>query len=131
GGHVRVGTNPACRHEQFPRSEPAIIVLVSDTERALLGRQASWPIGRYSTIAGFVEPGESLEDAVSREVLEETGVEVDAIEYHSSQPWPFPASLMLGFTAHAMTHDVHLRDQELEDARWFTREDVAAGRPLL
>jgi len=131
GGHVLVCTNPACRHEQFPRLDPAIIVLVSDGERALLGRQASWPVGRYSTIAGFVEPGESLEDAVAREVLEETGIQVDAIEYHSSQPWPFPASLMLGFTAHAATHTVHLHDEELEDARWFTRAEVAAGVPLL
>jgi NAD+ diphosphatase len=131
GGHVLVCTNPTCRHEQFPRLDPAIIVLISDGDRALLGRQASWPVGRYSTIAGFVEPGESLEDAVAREVLEETGVEVDTIEYHSSQPWPFPASLMLGFTAHAVTHEVHLRDQELEDARWFTRDEVAAGVPLI
>jgi NAD+ diphosphatase len=131
GGHVLVCANSACRHESFPRIDPAIIVLVSDAERALLGRQASWPLGRYSTIAGFVEPGESLEDAVAREVLEETGVKVDAIEYHSSQPWPFPSSLMLGFTARALTHEVHLRDQELEDARWFTRADLRAGVPLL
>ena len=129
GGHVRVCTNPACRHEEFPRIDPAIIVLISDGERALLGRQASWPVGRYSTIAGFVEPGESLEDAVAREVLEETGVQVDAIEYHSSQPWPFPSSLMLGFTAHAVTTEIHLRDQELEDARWFTRAQLASGTP--
>jgi len=127
GGHVLLCTNPACRHEQFPRIDPAIIVLVSDGERALLGRQATWQAGRYSTIAGFVEPGESLEDAVAREVLEETGVSVDKIEYHSSQPWPFPSSLMLGFTAHAVTHEVQLRDQELEDARWFTRADIAKG----
>jgi NAD+ diphosphatase len=130
-GHVLVCSNPVCRHEQFPRIDPAIIVLVSDGERALLGRQASWPLGRYSTIAGFVEPGESLEDAVTREVFEETGIEVDRIEYHSSQPWPFPASLMLGFTAHAMTAEVHLNDQELEDARWFTRADLAANGALL
>ena len=130
-GHVLVCTSPSCRHEQFPRLDPAIIVLVSDGERALLGRQASWPVGRYSTIAGFVEPGESLEDAVAREVFEETGIRVDAIEYHSSQPWPFPASLMLGFTAHALTHTVELRDDELEDARWFTRSEVAVGVPLL
>ena len=130
-GHVLVCTNPACRHEQFPRLDPAIIVLISDGSRALLGRQASWPLGRYSTIAGFVEPGESLEDAVAREVREETGIEVDSMQYHSSQPWPFPASLMLGFTAHAVTHEVHLHDQELEDARWFTREDIIAGTPLL
>jgi NAD+ diphosphatase len=131
GGHVLICTNAACRHEQFPRLDPAIIVLVSDGERALLGRQAAWPRGRYSTIAGFVEPGESLEDAVAREVLEETGVRVDLIEYHSSQPWPFPASLMLGFMAHAATQAVELRDEELEDARWFTRADLAAGTPLL
>jgi NAD+ diphosphatase len=130
-GHVLVCTNPSCRHEQFPRIDPAIIVLVSDAERALLGRQASWPIGRYSTIAGFVEPGESLEDAVAREVLEETGIDVDRIEYHSSQPWPFPASLMLGFTAHAITTEVHLRDEELEDARWFTRADLESNGLLL
>ncbi len=130
-GHVLVCSDAACRHEQFPRIDPAIIVLVSEGERALLGRQASWPVGRYSTIAGFVEPGESLEDAVAREVFEETGIEVDRIEYHSSQPWPFPASLMLGFTAHAVTTEVRLRDQELEDARWFTRADVAANGTLL
>ncbi len=130
-GHVLVCSEPSCRNEQFPRIDPAIIVLVSEGERALLGRQASWPIGRYSTIAGFVEPGESLEDAVRREVLEETGIEVDRIEYHSSQPWPFPASLMLGFTAHALTTEVRLHDQELEDARWFTRADIAANGALL
>jgi NAD+ diphosphatase len=130
-GHVLVCSDPSCRHEQFPRIDPAIIVLVSDGERALLGRQASWPVGRYSTIAGFVEPGESLEDAVAREVFEETGIDVDQIEYHSSQPWPFPASLMLGFTAHAVTTTVHLRDQELEDARWFTRAELAANGALL
>jgi NAD+ diphosphatase len=131
GGHVLVCVNPVCRHEQFPRIDPAIIVLVSDAERALLGRQAAWPVGRYSTIAGFVEPGESLEDAVAREVLEETGVQVDRIEYHSSQPWPFPSSLMLGFMAQAVTHEVHLKDQELEDARWFTRAEIIAGTPVL
>jgi NAD+ diphosphatase len=131
GGHVRVCTNPICRHESFPRIDPAIIVLISDGERALLGRQAAWPAGRYSTIAGFVEPGESLEDAVAREVFEETGVQVDLIEYHSSQPWPFPSSLMLGFTAHAVTTDIHLRDEELEDARWFTRAELASGHPKI
>jgi NAD+ diphosphatase len=131
GGHVLVCSDPACRNEQFPRIDPAIIVLVNDGERALLGRQSSWPLGRYSTIAGFVEPGESLEDAVAREVREETGIAVDGIEYHSSQPWPFPASLMLGFTARALTHEVHLGDQELEDARWFSRAELAAGVPLL
>jgi NAD+ diphosphatase len=131
GGHVLVCTNPECRHEQFPRTDPAIIVLVTDGDRALLGRQASWPAGRYSTIAGFVEPGESLEDAVAREVREETGVLVDGIEYHSSQPWPFPSALMLGFTAHAVSTDIESQDRELEDARWFTRENIMGGVPLL
>jgi NAD+ diphosphatase len=130
-GHVLVCTNPVCRHEQFPRLDPAIIVLVIDGDRVLLGRQASWPKGRYSTIAGFVEPGESLEDAVAREVHEETGIRVDGILYHSSQPWPFPSSLMLGFTARAATQEIDLRDLELEDARWFTREDIVAGTPYL
>jgi len=130
-GHVLVCTNPVCRHEQFPRLDPAIIVLVIDGERVLLGRQAAWPAGRYSTIAGFVEPGESLEDAVAREVHEETGIRVAGIEYHSSQPWPFPSSLMLGFTARAASHEIDLRDLELEDARWFTREDIVRGTPYL
>ncbi len=128
GGHVLICTNPSCRHEHFPHTDPAVIVLVSDGDRALLGRQASWPAGRYSTIAGFVELGESLEDAVAREVFEETGIEVDQIEYHSSQPWPFPSSLMLGFTARALTTDIQRRDDELEDAQWFTRPDLLSGR---
>jgi NAD+ diphosphatase len=130
-GHAVVCSNASCRSEQFPRIDPAIIVLVSDGARALLGRQAAWPPGRYSTIAGFVEPGESLEDAVLREMLEETGVLVDTIEYHSSQPWPFPASLMLGFTARAVSTEIQRRDDELEDARWFTRDEVAAGAVIL
>src|SRR5260370_17835344 len=100
-GHILVCSNAACAQELFPRIDPAIIVLVSDGERALLGRQASWPPRRYSTIAGFVEPGESLEDAVAREVAEETGVAVSGARYHSSQPWPFPSSIMLAFKASA------------------------------
>jgi NAD+ diphosphatase len=130
-GHVLVCTNPTCRHEQFPRIDPAIIVLVTDGPRVLLGRQAAWPPGRYSTIAGFVEPGESLEDAVAREVAEETGVRVGEVRYHSSQPWPFPSSLMLGFTAWATTDEINLEDEELEDARWFTRADLESGTPKL
>jgi NAD+ diphosphatase len=132
-GHVMRCSRAGCGTENFPRLDPAIIVLVSDAggERALLGRQASWPAGRYSTIAGFVEPGESLEDAVAREVDEETGVQVTDVRYESSQPWPFPSSLMLGFRAVARTHEITLRDGELEDARWFSRADVAAGHPAL
>lgn len=128
-GHAR--SCPACAAKHFPRVDPAIIVLVADEGRCLLGRQASWPPGRYSTIAGFVEPGESLEDAVRREVLEETGIETGSIEYHSSQPWPFPSSLMLGFTARPEGGTIALRDGELEDARWLTREEIAAGRVRL
>lgn len=130
-GHVMKCSNGACGAELFPRLDPAIIVLVTDGERALLGRQAAWPAGRYSTIAGFVEPGESLEDAVAREVLEETGVAVQDATYHSSQPWPFPSSLMIGFTATASPTAVAQADEELEDVRWFSREDVASGFPGL
>jgi NAD+ diphosphatase len=126
-GHVQQCSDPNCGNQVFPRIDPAIIVLVTDGERALLGRQASWPPGRYSTIAGFVEPGESLEDAVVREVHEESGIEVEDVEYHSSQPWPFPSSLMVGFIARARTTQIHLGDAELEDARWLTREQIAAG----
>ncbi|NND58900.1 MAG: NUDIX domain-containing protein, partial [Gammaproteobacteria bacterium] len=93
--------------------------------RALLGRQTTWPEGMYSTIAGFVEPGESLEDAVRREVAEETGIVVGTVAYCSSQPWPFPSSLMLGFTARAETTAITLHDNELEDARWFSRDQLA------
>lgn len=130
-GHVLACSNGSCGAEQFPRIDPAVIVLVTDGERALLGRQASWPPGRYSTIAGFVEPGESLEDAVVREVLEETGIRSTDIEYHSSQPWPFPSSLMIGFTARAASTVVGLNDDELEDARWFSRAEIAHGQPAL
>jgi NAD+ diphosphatase len=128
-GHAR--SCPACGFHSFPRLDPAVIVLVHDGESALLGRQASWPANRYSTIAGFVEPGESLEDAVHREVQEETGIEARDILYHSSQPWPFPSSLMLGFMARATCAPPVLHDGELEDARWFTREDLRAGAVLL
>ena len=122
---------PRCDRDHFPRIDPAIIVLVRHGERALLGRQPSWPPRRYSTIAGFVEPGESLEDAVRREVHEETGVRVGAVHYHSSQPWPFPSSLMLGFLAEGDGATPRTHDDELEDARWFTREEVRAGDILL
>ena len=131
GGNARSCNNDACGKSLFPRVDPAIIVLVSDGKRCLLGRQASWPEDRYSTIAGFVEPGESLEDAVRREVYEETNVRVDGVHYHSSQPWPFPSSLMLGFIADASGGEIRLNDGELEDARWFTREELLSGSPKL
>ena len=129
-GHCLICTNAACGQEFFPRIDPAVIVLVSDGERALLGRQASWPARRYSTIAGFVEPGESLEDAVRREVAEETGVAVSAVRYHSSQPWPFPSSVMLGFRARAAAGSPVRLGGELEDARWFTRAQLTSGEAL-
>ena len=115
-----------CDRPIFPRVDPAIIVLVHDQdERCLLGRQANWPAGLYSTLAGFVEPGETLEEAVGREVAEESGViiEPNSVRYHSSQPWPFPSSLMLGFHAQAR-HTTIECGVELEDAAWFTREQI-------
>jgi NAD+ diphosphatase len=126
-GHVLKCSNAQCAIEIFPRIDPAIIVLVADGDRALLGRQASWAAGNFSTLAGYVEPGESLEDAVRREVREEAGIETGEILYHSSQPWPFPSSMMLGFLAQATTTEIVLHDAELEDARWFTRAEIAAG----
>jgi NAD+ diphosphatase len=130
-GHVIRCTNPTEDHEFFPRMDPAIIVLVTDGEKALLGRQASWPPGRYSTIAGFVEQGESLEDAVVREVMEETAVQVTSATYHSSQPWPFPSSLMIGFQAIAAPGCVVQVSGELEAAGWFTREQINSGQTLV
>jgi len=131
GGNTRVCQNADCAAQFFPRVDPAIIVLVADGDSCLLGRQSQWPEGRYSTIAGFVEPGESLEDAVFREVEEETNVAVSDVTYHSSQPWPFPSSLMLGFSARATSRDIQLNDGELEDAQWFTRKELASGFPKL
>ena len=130
-GNSRVCMNNDCRREIYPRVDPAIIVLVVDGDRCLLGRQQTWPEGRYSTIAGFVEPGESLEDAVRREVFEETNIRVGKVDYHSSQPWPFPSSLMLGFMAEAVSSEIVLNDRELEDARWFTRKELRSGFPKL
>jgi NAD+ diphosphatase len=117
---------PACGAEHHPRTDPVVIMLVVDGERdrVLLGRQAAWPAGRYSALAGFVEPGESLEDAVAREVFEESGVEVGDARYVSSQPWPFPSSLMLGFEASYLGGEVVAADGELQDARWFTRAEL-------
>lgn len=126
GGHRRRCRNVDCGLEQFPRTDPAVITIVSYQGRALLGRQAIWEPGRYSTLAGFVEPGESVEDAVRREVLEEAGVLVVDCEYHSSQPWPFPASLMLGFTARAASAELR-RGEELEDVRWFTPDELSSA----
>jgi NAD+ diphosphatase len=114
-----------CGAQHFPRTDPAVIMLVVDGESCLLGHSQRFPnITMYSTLAGFVEPGESLEEAVRREVAEETGVEVGAVHYHSSQPWPFPASIMLGFHAEATSREITVDETELRDARWFTRDEI-------
>jgi NAD+ diphosphatase len=123
-GNLRICENPNCGQNYFPSMDPAIIVLVSFGEYCLLGRQKIWPKGMYSTIAGFVEPGESIEDAVMREVNEETGVTVEKLEYQHSQPWLFPSSLMLGFTATAKGNEIKIDKNELEDARWFSRKEI-------
>lgn len=130
-GHVRRCTNPDCGVESFPRTDPVVIMLVTrpadeqGPARCLLGRHTRLPRGAYSLLAGFVEPGESLEDAVAREVWEETGVRVRDIRYQASQPWPFPYSMMVGFRALGESEDVVLDTAELEDARWFTAAEVA------
>ena len=123
-GHVRRCTNTACGASHFPRTDPAVIMLVHDGDRVLLGRQAAWPPGMHSVLAGFVEPGESLEDTVRREVLEEVGIVVTDVRYHSSQPWPFPASIMLGFTARARDTEMKVDHDEIETAAWYTRDDL-------
>ena len=120
-GHVRRCTNAACAASHFPRTDPAVIMLVHDGERCLLAHKPGWPGGMHSTLAGFVEPGESLEEAVAREVFEETGILVDEVTYHSSQPWPFPASLMLGFYARARSRAIQVDGEELDDAQWYER----------
>ncbi len=118
----------ACGTQHFPRTDPAVIMLVHHRgplgERALLGHAERFPAAMYSTLAGFVEPGESLEEAVAREVFEESGVRVDRVSYHSSQPWPFPASIMLGFYAEAATEAITIQQSELSDVRWFTRAEL-------
>ena len=123
-GHVRRCVNPDCGAEHFPRTDPAVIMLIHRGDRVILGRKKGWPEGRYSILAGFVEPGETLEGAVIREVMEEVGVPVSNVRYHSSQPWPFPANLMLGYFAEAQSETLNVCDDELEHARWFTRDEL-------
>ncbi|MDO5287544.1 MAG: NAD(+) diphosphatase [Actinomycetia bacterium] len=126
GGLVRYCAR--CDRELFCRTDPAVIVAVTDSQdRLLLGHQRVWPQGRYSVLAGFVEAGESLEQAVHREVVEETGIQVEQVEYVGSQPWPFPRSLMLGFRARAVATTIAVDQDEIADARWFSREQVRAG----
>jgi NAD+ diphosphatase len=127
-GHVRACANG---HQHHPRTDPVVIMLVTDGDRALLGRQASWPAGRYSALAGFVEPGEDLETAVAREVLEESGIAIRDVTYIASQPWPFPVSLMLGFHATYESGEITRGDEELEDVGWFTLDDIISERVLL
>jgi NAD+ diphosphatase len=120
-------TCPTCHSEHHPRLDPCVITLVLDGHRVLLGRQPSWPARRYSALAGFVAPGETLEEAVIREVREEAGIEVGTPSYRGSQPWPFPASLMLGFTVPYTSGEINRADKELEDAAWFSHDQVAAA----
>ena len=127
--HVQGGISrkcTVCPAEHFPRTDPVVITVVIDTERdrCLLGRQASWPAGMFSALAGFIDHGESIEDAVRREVAEESGIEAVNVRYHSSQPWPFPSSLMIGCHADAGSSDINYDDWEMDDVRWFTREEI-------
>ncbi|HEY1135586.1 MAG TPA: NAD(+) diphosphatase [Nocardioides sp.] len=133
-GHVLVCSSEAgCGKHHFPRTDPAVIMLVTDgepgsaEERCLLGHATAWPEGRYSTLAGFVEPGETFEDAVRREVHEETGVVAGEVTYVGNQPWPLPASLMIGFTARAVATAIDVDGAEIADAQWFTRDDITRG----
>jgi NAD+ diphosphatase len=122
GGHVR--SCSACGQKNFPRTDPAIMSLVTRGDRCLLARQPSWPKGMFSALAGFVEPGETLEQAVVRETAEEVGVSVSEVHYLRSQPWPFPCSLMIGFQAEADSDDFRVDGEEIEEARWLTREQL-------
>lgn len=114
----------ACKAQHFPRTDPVVIMLATHGDRCLLGRQARFAPGMYSALAGFLEPGETIEDAVRREVMEEAGVRIGRVTYMASQPWPFPATLMIGCLAEALTEEVVVDYSELEDARWFTRAEV-------
>jgi NAD+ diphosphatase len=128
-GRIKICAN-AEPHRHWPRLDPSAIMLVSDGERMLLGRQPTWPEGMYSTLAGFVEPGESVEETVAREVFEESGIRTGRVTYFGSEPWPFPRSLMLGFFAEATTTEI-VRGDELEDVRWFTYDEgIALQRTL-
>ena len=116
----------ACGTHHFPRTDPVVIMLATDGERCLLGRQPRFPAGMYSCLAGFLEPGETIEAAVRREIAEEAGIATGPVTYLGSQPWPFPASLMIGCLVEAASTEITIDRQELEDARWFTRDEVKA-----
>jgi len=126
-GYMRQCLSEDCRAQHFPRTDPVTIMLIFDEDdNVLLGRQPRFDDGVYSALAGFVEPGENIEEAVIREVMEEVGITIDRVSYHSSQPWPFPSSLMIGCFAYARDKEIHLDQEELQDARWFTRLQAAA-----
>ena len=124
-GHLLACTNNGCNFLCFPRTDPAVIMLIHDGgDYCILGRQATWREGQNSVLAGFVEPGESLEGAVSREVYEEVGIHIRDIKYHSSQPWPFPSSIMLGFYGQAIDSELKVDTSELESARWYSKDEI-------
>ncbi len=124
GGYVRRCTDDACKAQHFPRTDPVVIMLVTNGDRALMGRQNRFPSKMFSALAGFVEPGETVEEAVRREVMEEAGIEVGTVRYHSSQPWPYPSSLMIGCLAEAISEKITVDPLELESAYWFSRKDL-------
>jgi NAD+ diphosphatase len=124
GGYRRLC--PACAAEHFPRTDPVVIMLPLLGDRCLIGRNKRFPSGLYSAFAGFVEPGESMEEAVRRELMEEVNLKVAGVRYHATQPWPFPSSLMLGCYAEAQTEDFRIDGHEIEDARWLTKGEVRA-----
>jgi len=129
GGHRRLCVNESCKAEHFPRSDPAVIMLIEYEDRCLLARGANFPAGFISVLAGFVEPGESLEDTVAREVFEECGVRITDIAYSASQPWPFPSSLMVGFRARAIDPTLTLDPREIVEAGWYSRDWVHSLDP--
>jgi len=124
GGWKRVC--PSCKAEHFPRTDPVVIMLPWKGERCLLGRQAAWPKGVFSALAGFLEPGESIEEACARELMEEAGLRASKVAYHSTQPWPYPSTLMIGLIAEVENDDAVADQAELDEVRWFTREEARA-----
>jgi NAD+ diphosphatase len=126
-GQARYCSRETCSTPHYPRTDPAIIVVVTSGEKCLMARKAEWPEGMYALVAGYVDHGESLEDTVVREVMEETAIKVKSVHYHSSQPWPFPYTLMVGFFAEAENENITVDHHELEDARWISREELIEG----